>query len=116
MGKAGEKISCIYLEQIGYQIIERNFNCRQGEIDIIAKDKDEYVFIEVKTRSNIKFGRPKEAVNKPKQKHIYQSTRFYLYIHKLNNAFIRFDVIEIYFTNYRYKLKHLKQVEIKGCQ
>ena len=114
MGKAGEEISCIYLEQIGYRIIERNFNCRQGEIDIIAKDKDEYVFIEVKTRSNIKFGRPKEAVNETKQKHIYKSTKFYLYLHKLNDAFIRFDVIEIYFINERYKLKHLKQVEIKG--
>ena len=114
MGKAGEEISCIYLEQIGYRIIERNFSCRQGEIDIIAKDKDEYVFIEVKTRSNINFGRPKEAVNEPKQKHIYKSTKFYLYLHKLNDAFIRFDVIEIYFIKERYKLKHLKQVEIKG--
>ena len=75
LGKAGEDVSCIYLEQIGYRIIERNFHCRQGEIDIIAKDRDEYVFIEVKTRSNTFFGRPKEAVNRPKQKHIYQSTR-----------------------------------------
>lgn len=106
-------MSCIYLEQIGYRIIERNFHCRQGEIDIIAKDRDEYVFIEVKTRSNIFFGRPKEAVNEPKQKHIYQSTRFYLYLHGLNNAFMRFDVIEVYFLNNRYKLKHLKQVEFK---
>ena len=115
LGKAGEDVSCIYLEQIGYKIIERNFHCRQGEIDIIAKDKDEYVFIEVKTRSNIFFGRPKEAVNRPKQKHIYQSTRFYLYLHGLNNTFVRFDVIEVYFFNNRYKLKHLKQVEIKGA-
>lgn len=109
-------MSCIYLEQIGYRIIERNFNCRQGEIDIIAKDRDEYVFIEVKTRSNIHFGRPKDAVNEQKQKHIYQSTRFYLYLHRLNNAFVRFDVIEVYFFNNRYKLKHLKQVEIKGTR
>lgn len=114
LGKAGEDVSCIYLEQIGYRIIERNFHCRQGEIDIIAKDRDEYVFIEVKTRSNTFFGRPKEAVNRPKQKHIYQSTRFYLYLHGLNNVFVRFDVIEVYFFNNRYKLKHLKQVEIKG--
>ena len=113
LGKDGEDVSCIYLEQIGYRIIERNFTCRQGEIDIIAKDKDEYVFIEVKTRSNLNFGRPKDAVNEPKQKHIYQSTKFYLYLHNLNNAFIRFDVIEVYFFHNRYKLKHLKQVEIK---
>ena len=71
------------------------------------------MFIEVKTRTNLNFGRPKEAVNEPKQKHIYQSTRFYLYLHNLNNAFVRFDVIEVYFFNNRYKLKHLKQVEIK---
>ena len=109
-------MSCIYLEQIGYRIIERNFNCKHGEIDIIAKDRNEYVFIEVKTRSNIHFGRPKDAVNEQKQKHIYQSTRFYLYLHKLNNAFVRFDVIEVYFFNNRYKLKHLKQVEIKGTR
>lgn len=113
LGKDGEDVSCIYLEQIGYRIIERNFTCRQGEIDIIAKDKDEYVFIEVKTRSSLNFGRPKDAVNEPKQKHIYQSTKFYLYLHNLNNAFIRFDVIEVYFFHNRYKLKHLKQVEIK---
>ena len=60
LGKAGEDVSCIYLEQIGYRIIERNFTCRQGEIDIVAKDKDEYVFIEVKTRSNFNFGRTKD--------------------------------------------------------
>ena len=71
------------------------------------------MFIEVKTRSNLNFGRPKDAVNEPKQKHIYKSTKFYLYLNNLNNAFVRFDVIEVYFFNNRYKLKHLKQVEIK---
>lgn len=112
LGKAGENISAYYLEKIGYKILERNFSCKQGEIDIIAKDCDEYVFIEVKTRSNINYGRPKEAVNLPKQKHIYQSTRYYLHIHKLDNAFVRFDVIEIYFAHNKYTLKHLKQVDI----
>ena len=72
------------------------------------------MFIEVKTRSNLNYGKPKEAVDELKQKHIYKSTRFYLYIHNLNNASVRFDVIEVYFFNNRYKLKHLKQVEFKG--
>ena len=103
-------MSCIYLEQIGYRIIERNFNCRQGEIDIIAKDKNEYVFIEVKTRSNICFGRPKDAVNEYKQKHIYQSTRFYLYLHGLGNMFVRFDVIEVLLEDGRFKVNHIKQI------
>ena len=112
-GNIGEEISSKYLQQIGYKIIERNFNCRQGEIDIIAKDKDELVFIEVKTRSSLFFGKPKEAVNYYKQKHILKSTKYYLYIHKLNNCFIRFDIIEVYFKNHKYRLNHIKNVEIK---
>ena len=99
---------------MGYEIIDRNFMCRVGEIDIVAKDKNEFVFIEVKTRSNGCFGRPREAVDDYKQKHIYRSTRYYLHIHGLDNAFVRFDVIEVYLLNGKYKVRHLKQVDIKG--
>lgn len=113
-GNIGEEISAKYLESIGYKIIERNFICRQGEIDIIAKDKDEYVFIEVKTRSNFLYGKAKEAVDNYKQKHIYKSTRYYLHINRLDNSYVRFDVIEVYLKDNKYKLKHLKQVDIKG--
>ena len=114
-GNIGENIACKYLEEQNYKIIERNFSCRQGEIDIIAKDivKNEYVFIEVKTRSNFCYGKPIDAVNDFKQKHILKSTKYYMHIHKLENVFVRFDVIEIYLVGHKYKLKHLKQVEIK---
>lgn len=112
-GNMGEEISCDYLEKLGYQIIDRNFICRQGEIDIVAKDKDEYVFIEVKTRSNLCYGRPREAVNDNKQKHIYKSTKYYLYRNRLNDVFVRFDVIEIYLVEKKCKLRHLKGVDIK---
>ena len=111
-GNIGEEISSKYLKQIGYEIIERNFCCRQGEIDIIAKDKNEYVFIEVKTRSSMFFGKPKESVNYYKQRHILKSTKYYLHIHKLDNCFIRFDVIEIYFKQNKYKLNHIKLKKI----
>lgn len=111
-GNIGEKISCIYLKNIGYEIIERNFNCRQGEIDIVAKDKNEYVFIEVKTRSNLCYGKPREAINSEKQNHIYRSTKYYLYKNGLNNVFVRFDVIEVYLVKDKYKLMHLKNVDI----
>ena len=50
LGKEGEDFAADYLQKQGYEIIDRNFECKQGEIDIIAKDKNEYVFIEVKTR------------------------------------------------------------------
>lgn len=113
-GNVGEEISCNYLEKKGYKIIERNFNSRQGEIDIIAKDGEEYVFIEVKTRSSILYGTPREAVNDFKQKHIYNCTKYYLHIHRLDNAFVRFDVIEIYFVKNKCQLKHLKNVIINN--
>ena len=113
-GNIGEEVVCRYLDSLGYEIIERNFMCRVGEIDIVAKDKDEFVFIEVKTRSNSCFGKPREAVDDYKQKHIYRSTRFYLHIHGLDNTFVRFDVIEVYFVNGKYKIRHLKQVDIKS--
>ena len=53
IGKLGEDLACRYLQNQGYKILERNFEARQGEIDIIALDKSEIIFIEVKTRSNI---------------------------------------------------------------
>ena len=63
LGKEGEDFAADYLQKQGYEIIDRNFECKQGEIDIIAKEKNEYVFIEVKTRQNFHYGMPCEAVN-----------------------------------------------------
>ncbi len=78
-GKTGEELASKYIEKQGYKIVERNFRCRQGEIDIIAEDKQELVFIEVKTRTNLSYGFPAEAVNYVKQKHINKATKYYLY-------------------------------------
>ena len=72
LGKIGEELAAKYLTQNKYKIIQRNFRCKFGEIDIIAYDlkNKELVFFEVKTRSNFKYGRPSEAVTKIKKKHI----------------------------------------------
>ena len=80
IGIWGENLVCKYLEENNYKIIKRNFLCRQGEIDIIAKDisKNELVFIEVKTRSNFRYGNPIEAVDKNKQKRMKLAIRYYL--------------------------------------
>ena len=85
--------------------------CKQGEIDIIAKDKNEYVFIEVKTRQNFHYGMPCEAVDERKQKHIWNATRYYIYSHKLEDQYIRIDVIEIYKRKNRFYLHHIKQIK-----
>lgn len=112
VGMEGEDCVAQYLQKIGYKIIERNFSCKQGEIDFIAKDKNEYVFIEVKTRQNCNYGRPIEAVTNTKQKHIYNATKYYLYSHHLENNYIRFDVIEVYKNKSQFYINHIKQVDI----
>ena len=110
IGKKGEDLAVNYLENLGYKIIERNFTANQGEIDIIAKDKDELVFIEVKTRTNSMYGKPIEAVNEPKQKHLISTVKYYLYSKHLENEFVRLDVIEVYLSNKTYKVNHIKQI------
>ena len=110
LGKDGEEQATDYLKNKGYEIIERNYECRQGEIDIIAKDKEEYVFIEVKTRQNLHYGMPAEAVTPVKEKHIWNATKYYIYSHKLENKFIRFDVIEVYKRKNQFYINHIKQV------
>ena len=110
IGKIGEDLASKYLEAAGYIIIERNFLARQGEIDIIAKDKKELVFIEVKTRTSDIYGKPVEAVNTQKQKHLLNTIKYYLYSKHLENEFVRIDVIEVYFNNDTYKINHIKQI------
>ncbi len=108
-GKIGEALATRFLQEKGYEIIRRNFMCRQGEIDIIAKDKNEFVFVEVKTRQNLKYGSPSEAVNEKKRNHIWKAAQYYIYINNLDNEFIRFDVIEIYKPNNEFLIKHIKR-------
>lgn len=112
IGKSGEDLACKFLENNNYKIIERNFSCSQGEIDIIAYDKKnkELVFFEVKTRRNFNYGFPSESVTKAKQKHIKKSIQYYLHLKKLENIFVRIDVIEIVCNKKCYKLNHLKKV------
>lgn len=109
IGKIGEDLVTKYLEQNGYKIIERNFECRQGEIDIIALDNNEIVFIEVKTRTNENYGKPKEAVDEIKKKHIYKSAEIYVYVNHLENKPIRIDVIEVYKKQEKFIIHHIKQ-------
>ncbi len=110
IGKWGENIACQYLKENQYNILERNFLCRQGEIDIIAKDlvKNELVFIEVKTRSNFKYGNPADSVDKNKQRHMKSAIKYYIYKNGVKNIAIRIDVIEIYIYE-TCKINHIKQ-------
>lgn len=116
IGEKGEDIASKYLEKIGWQIVSRNFRCKQGEIDIIARNKEELIFIEVKTRTNMKYGFPAEAVNKQKLKHLIKAIKYYLYINNINNKTVRIDIIETYFIKkynpkrYTVKVNHIKNI------
>ena len=110
-GKLGEDLAVKYLERLGYKILERNFECRQGEIDIIALDKEQLIFIEVKTRKSFIYGMPVEAVSEVKQKHLFKAIEYYLYKRNLQEKFIRIDVVEVYLYKHRYKINHIKQIK-----
>ena len=99
VGRFGEEKAVSYLESLNYKIITRNFLCKQGEIDVIAKDGNEIVFCEVKTRNSLEFGKPVEAVNVFKKRHMWNAAKYYLHKNNLQNSFIRFDVIEVYLKN-----------------
>lgn len=108
-GRNGENEAAKYLEDLGYEIICKNFRCMNGEIDIIAKDGNEYVFVEVKTRTNRSYGEGRDAVDNNKQKHIKKAAKYFIYKNGLESAFIRMDVIEIYLKNGINILNHIKQ-------
>lgn len=96
VGRDKETLAAEYLEKSGYRILERNFYCRVGEIDIIARDGDTYVFVEVKYRKAAGFGMPEEAVSRIKQEKIYKTAMYYIYKHhKGNDVLCRFDVIAV---------------------
>ncbi len=110
IGNLGENIVSEYLKKMNYRIVETNFVCKQGEIDVIAIDKKEIVFIEVKTRVNRKFGYAIEAVDAQKQKHIKKATQYFIYKYNLQYCSIRFDIIEVYLKQKTYHLNHIKNV------
>lgn len=109
IGKIGEDIAAEYLKKQGYSIMERNFRCKQGEIDMIAMDKEEIVFIEVKTRLSLNYGLPSEAVNQQKKRHLMKTIQYYLYQRNLEDHFIRMDVVEIYIRHNKAYINHIKQ-------
>lgn len=94
-GKEGERIAADFLKKNGYRITEVNYHCPIGEIDIVALDKNELVFVEVKARKSCALGYPEQAVGVKKQKKMSQLALWYLQEKKLNSARARFDVVAI---------------------
>ncbi len=94
-GRKSEKRAASFLKKNGYTIIDKNYNCRQGEIDLIATDGDTLVFCEVKARSGKAFGTPLEGVTKSKAAKIRKSAEHYMLKNGIKNIDCRFDVVAI---------------------
>lgn len=108
LGKKGEDIAASFLEKKGFQVIQRNYRQKIGEIDIIAKQNEWLVFIEVKTRKSVRFGMPFEAVTQAKQTQIGKVALDYMTRNNLLDQPVRFDVISILFTgNGKTDIEHL---------
>lgn len=103
-GLTGETFACAYLEDHGYRILERNYRCKLGELDIVAQDGSTLVFVEVKARDTETFGQPFEAVTGAKIKKIIASARYWAVTHGAYEREMRFDVISVL----RGKIEHIR--------
>jgi putative endonuclease len=94
-GRAGERLAAVQLESQGYRILETNFRCRYGEIDLIVEDTCDLVFVEVKMRRGTASGLPEEAVDLRKQRRLLQVAAYYLALHEWAERSWRIDVVAI---------------------
>jgi len=108
VGNVGEAIAKNYLKNKGYEILAVNFVNKIGEIDIIARQKDTIVFVEVKMRSNLYKGAPREAVNGFKQRRVRQVAEGYLKFNNMLDVSCRFDCIEIVGNLNDHTIEHLE--------
>jgi putative endonuclease len=100
LGKTGEDLACRELERRGYEILARRYRRRGGELDVIARDGDTLVFVEVKTRAGLAFGHAAEAVSVVKRRRIVRLAQEYIVCHRLTGP-CRFDVVAIDFHRER---------------
>jgi|SRR3989344_7306389 len=106
-GSLGEDLAAKYLGKLGYKILERNFRIRGGEIDIVAKDKDYLVFVEVKARYSHEYGLPADSITPWKIKALLKTALFYIQKIKWGDKGYRMDLVSLDFT------KNLAEPEIE---
>jgi len=94
-GRDGEEAACQYLESLGFRILARNWRCRTGEVDVVARDAGVTVFVEVKDRADASRGEGYEAVTRSKRRRIVVAARLYAASHGLTEQPLRFDVVSI---------------------
>ena len=99
LGRTGERLAAEALMSKGYRILERNFRCRQGEIDLVAEDEQDIIFVEVKTRRGVSFGLPEDAVTIRKRRKLVEVASNYLDFHTCSDRSWRIDVVAVQFSS-----------------
>ena len=94
-GNWGESVAEYFLKRKGYCIIEKNFNTRYGEIDLVCRKGDRFIFVEVKTRANRKYGIPEESVTRKKQEHLIRAAGIFLRVNHWEDIAWQIDVLAI---------------------
>ncbi|MHB1234174.1 MAG: YraN family protein [Microbacteriaceae bacterium] len=112
LGKHGEELAAAFLTRAGYLVLDRNWRCPQGEIDVVAFDGEETVFIEVKTRTSIAFGHPLESITLQKLARLRRLAAAWCQAHPASNRDrIRIDAIAVIApTGQPPRIEHLKRV------
>ncbi len=96
-GTEGENLARSLLEKKGYGYVGRNYNCRWGEIDLVMRDRETLVFVEVRSRRSLRYGHPLESVTLTKQRRLIQTAKDYL-LHHPHQGPVRFDIVGILMT------------------
>jgi putative endonuclease len=107
-GKKGEDLAVEFFQEEGYEILERNWHFKHIEIDIIARDKDQLVIAEVKTRSGNSYGEPSTAVDIQKQRSLIFAAERYIFSQNIDLD-VRFDIVSIIIDQGRTALEHIKE-------
>ena len=97
LGRKGERLAARFLKKHGYRLLQRNYTCPRGEIDLVALDGEEVVFVEVRTRTDDAFGDPAESVTSKKRRQVSSVALDYARRKKLADQPMRFDVVTVLF-------------------
>ena len=99
LGRTGERLAAEALMSNGYSILERNFRCRLGEIDLVAEEEQDLVFVEVKARRGVASGLPEDALTIRKRRKLIEVASYYLDLHACSDRSWRIDVVAVQFSS-----------------
>jgi putative endonuclease len=107
VGRRGEDVAAAYLHRAGFRVLEQNYRCHLGEIDIVCQDSDTLVFVEVKARTQADFAAPWASIGPAKQRRLRRLAQQYMIRHGLESVPVRFDVVSVVLGDGRPAIEHI---------